>query len=126
LFVVERCGGHHHARRAETALETLALHELLLHGVEFGAASAGSHSQALDRGDLVPFGADGRIDAAVHRSAVHVDCARPAVAAVAALLNTEVALLAQEGPQALPGARCGSGRNAVDLDGHAQAPSWCA
>ena len=123
LLVVERGRRHHHAGGAEPALEALPLHELLLHGVQsrgagfgagFTAAGAGGAGQALHRGHGPALRADRGVDAAVHRGAVHVDGAGPAVAAVAALFDAEVALLAQERPQALPRPGLGLRRSAVD------------
>ena len=59
--------------------------------------------QAFDGGDLAAVGAEGRDQAAVHRLAVEIDGAGAAVAGVAALLDAEMAELAQEGAQALAG-----------------------
>ena len=108
LLVVEGGRRHHHAGRAETALEALPVQELLLHRMECGAVRARSGggaggSQTFHGGDGAALGADRGIDAAVHRHAVHVHRAGAAVAGVAALLHAEVALLAQERPQALAG-----------------------
>ena len=82
--------------------------------------------QPFDGGDGVALGADGRVDAAVHRRAVHVHGAGTAVAAVAALLDAQVALLAQERPQALAGARreLSAGVPLISMAMH-QAPSCC-
>ncbi len=123
LLVVEGGRRHHHAGGAEPALEALPFHELLLHRMQ--ARAGGGAGQALHRGHGPAVGTDGRVDAAVHRGAVHVDGAGPAVAAVAALLDTEVALLPQERPQALARPRFGLRSGPVDFDGHAQAPSCC-
>jgi hypothetical protein len=99
LRLVQRGGRHDHPGGAEAALEALRVQEALLHRVQ-----AGRRRQALDGGDLPALGAEGRIDAAVHRHAVDVHGAGAAVAGVAALLDAEAALLAQVRPQALPGA----------------------
>ena len=61
--------------------------------------------KALDGGDLAVLGAEGRDQAAMHRLAVEQHGAGAAIAGVAALLDAEPAELAQEGAQALPGAR---------------------
>jgi hypothetical protein len=56
-----------------------------------------------------------RVEAAVHRDAVHVHGAGAAVAGAAALLHAEPPLLAQERAQAPAGARPAGGGDAVDI-----------
>ena len=113
LFLVERRGGHHHARRAEPALESLRVQELLLHRMQLTAVG-----QALDGGDVAAFRAGCRVEAAVHRTPVHVHRAGSAVPGVAALLHAQGALFAQEGAQALARERCSVNVGAVDPVGH--------
>ena len=61
--------------------------------------------KALDGGDVAALGAERRDQAAMHRLAVEQHGAGAAVAGVAAFLDAEMAELAQERAQALPGAR---------------------
>ena len=122
LVLIERRCGHHHACGAEAALKALAFHELVLDRMQLPLGTAGGGCQPLDGGDRVPLGADGGIDAAVDRGPVHVHGAGAAVPAVASLLHTRVALLAQDRPQALPRTWVSAGMCSVDLDSHAQAP----
>src|SRR6185436_7777285 len=69
---------HDHARRAEAALEPVLLPESLLDRVELTVLR---HS--LDGRDLGPIGLDGEEGARLHRLAVQVNGARPALAGVA-------------------------------------------
>src|SRR5882724_2613094 len=75
----QRARGHQHARRAESALQTVLLGEALLHRMELAALL-----QALDRGDLGAVGLDGEHRARLHRIAVEDHGARAAVRRVAA------------------------------------------
>ena len=118
LLVVERCSRHHHAGGAESALEPLGLQELFLHRVQFAVLG-----QTLNGGDRFALGADCRVDAAVDGCAVDVHGAGTAVTAVAALFNAEVALLAEEGAEALSGAGCGLRGRTIDLNCHCGPPS---
>src|SRR5258705_10116925 len=74
--------------------------------------------KAFDRGHGMAAGAERRDQAAMHRFAVEQHGAGAAIAGVAALLDAEMAELAQERAQALPGLRGFSERLAVDFDGH--------
>src|SRR5712691_989908 len=75
----QRLGGHHHARRAEPALQPVLLLEALLQRVQLAGGG-----QALDGTDLVPVDLDGQHGAGLHRPAVDQDRARAAVRRVAA------------------------------------------
>src|SRR5262245_34742429 len=78
--------------------------------------------KALDGGHAMAVGAEGRDQAAMHRLAVEQHGAGAAVAGIAAFLDAEMAELAQEGAQALPGARLLGKRFAVDFKPHQAAP----
>ena len=106
----ERRRGDHHAGGAETALEPLSGDEIGGHRVQLTDAEAG------DRGDGVPDGLVRREHAGVHRGAVDEDRAGAAVPRVAALLDPEVPLFTDVGPQALTRPRCDRRCGAVDLD----------
>ena len=108
LRLVEGGGGHDHAGRAEAALERLGVEEGLLHRVQLAVLR-----EPLDRRDLATRGAEGGHQAAMHGRAVEPDGAGAAIARVAALLDAEPAVLAQEGAQAL--ARLGRGLEAATL-----------
>ncbi len=85
---------------AEAALKPLRIEEGLLH--RMGAAVG---REAFDGGGRrMAFGAERRDQAAMHRLAVEQHGAGAAVAGVAAFLDAEMAELAQERAQALPGA----------------------
>ena len=70
---------HDHPRRAEPALQAVALAEGLLHGVQLTVLR-----EPLDGGDLAAVGLDGEHVARLHAGAVEVHGARAAVAGVAA------------------------------------------
>src|SRR6056297_1180049 len=79
--LLEQAGGrHHHARRAVAALETVVLHEGLLHRVQ--RSVSGGH--AFDGAHLLAVGLDGQHGATLHRLAVEVDGAGAARRRVAA------------------------------------------
>ena len=77
-------------------------------------AGAAVGRKAFDGGDGVAIGAEGRDQAAMHRLAVDQHGAGAAVAGVAALLDAEMPEFAQEGSQALAGAR-GFAENSLPL-----------
>ncbi len=104
---------HDHAGGAEAALEGLRVEKGLLHGMQLAVLG-----QALDGGDLAPGGAEGRDEAAMEGHAVEPDRAGAAIALVAALLDAEPAVLAQEGAQALAGRGLGRKLLAVDREVH--------
>ena len=90
---------HDHPRRAEPALEAVALAERLLHRVQLAVGG-----QPLDRGDLGAVGLDGQHVARLHAAAVEVHRAGAAVAGVAADDGAGLAeLLAQVLHQQHPG-----------------------
>src|SRR5258708_8064472 len=97
LRLVARGGGNDHAAGAEPALERLSIEKSLVHRV--GAAVA---AEAFDGGDGAAVGAKRRNDAAVHRLALDQHHARATIAGVAALLDTEMAELAQDRAQSFP------------------------
>ena len=117
-LLIEGCGGHDHAGGAEAALKGLCIEERLLHGVELAVTG-----KALDGRDGAPFGPKGRHQAAMERHAVQPHGAGAAVALVAAFLDAEPAVLAQERSEAL--ARRGLRRKllAVDREIHFAASS---
>ena len=73
-------GAHHHARRAETTLKRMILTKRLLHRVQ-GAIGRG---QALNRGDRGAIAHHRQGGAGLHRFAIDMDHAGPALAGVAA------------------------------------------
>jgi hypothetical protein len=75
--------------------------------------------EALDRRDLVAFGAEGRNNTAVDRNPVEPDGTGPAIAGIAPLFDAEPTQFAQEGAQALTGRRFVRERPAVDVIVHA-------
>ncbi len=75
-------------------------------------------ARAFDGGDGAPPCPEGRGDAAMDRLAVDPDRAGPAISRVAPFLDAEPAELAQEGSQALAGARRVVGRRSVDDETH--------
>src|SRR5882762_9814158 len=75
----ERARGHQHARRAESALQTVLLGEALLHRMELARLL-----QALDRGDLGAVGLHREHGAGFDRLAVEVHRAGAAMARIAA------------------------------------------
>ncbi len=118
LRLVQGCAGQDHAGGAEPALKGLRIEKRLLHRV---CAIATIAREALDGGDDMVVGAEGRNQAAVHRLAIDQHCAGAAVASVAALLDAEMPELAQESPQTLSGARAFRKLLAIDLKGHGHA-----
>ena len=100
IFLAEACRRHNHARGAETALETLRVYERPLHLVQFPVAR-----QALNRGYLAAGGAKAGMETAMHRDAVEPHRARPAIAGIAALFDTE--------PSPSPATCAGTGRAVV-------------
>ncbi len=102
-LLIEGRGGHDHAGGAEAALKGLRIEKGLLHGVQLAVTG-----EALDGRDRAPFGAKGRHQAAMERHAVQPHGAGAAIALVAAFLDAEPAMLAQECSEAL--ARRGLGR----------------
>src|SRR4051812_4452805 len=113
LRLVQRGAGQDHAGGAEAALKALRIEEGLLHRMR-----AAVPTESFDRGDSAAFGAERGDQAAMHGLAVEQHGAGAAVAGIAALLHTEMAELAQERAQALPGARLLRKRRAVDLEAH--------
>ena len=111
LRLVQRGAGQDHAGGAEAALKSLRIEEGLLHRMRAAVAA-----KTFDGGDRVPLGAKRRDQAAMHRLAVEQHGAGAAIAGVAALLDAEMAELAQERAQALPGARRLREWLAVDLE----------
>src|ERR1700737_3643892 len=79
------------------------------------AAVAG---EAFDGRHRMTFGAERRDQAAVHRLAVEQHGAGAAISGVAAFLDAEMAEVAQERTQALPGARLFGKARAVYPDAH--------
>ena len=108
--LIERRGGHDHAGGAKAALERLRIEKRLLHGVQLAVLG-----EALDGGDLAPGGAEGRQQAAMIGHAIEPHRAGAAIALVAAFLDAEPAVIAQEGAQALP--RRGLGGKLLAVDG---------
>ena len=113
LRLVQRGAGQDHAGGAEAALESLRVEEGLLQRMRATLAA-----KSFKGGDRVPFGAERRDQAAVHRLAVDQHGAGAAIAGVAALLDAEMAELAQKGAQALPGAGSFRELPAVDVESH--------
>src|SRR3954462_14760460 len=74
--------------------------------------------EARDGGDSVAVGTKRRDDAGMHRLAVDQHRAGAAVAGVTTFLDAEMAELAQEGAQALAGARLFREFAAVDMKAH--------
>src|SRR5919198_26971 len=84
--------GHDHPRRAEAALERVALPERLLQRMQLAVLR-----QALDRRDLAAVGLDGEHGARLHREPVDVDRAGAADGRVAADLRSgEPEVVAEE------------------------------
>jgi hypothetical protein len=79
VAVEQPAGGHHHRRRAEPALQPVLVHEALLDRVELGIAL-----QPFDRAHLAAADHRGQHGAALHRHAVDLHHAHPAVGGVAA------------------------------------------
>src|SRR3954463_4528995 len=116
LRLVQRGAGQDHSGGAEAALKALCIEESLLHRMR-AAVSA----ETFDCGDGAPLGTEGRDQAAMHRLAVQQHGAGAAIAGVAALLDAEMAELAQERPQALACLRRLRKGFAFDLDAHGSA-----
>jgi len=86
-----RDSGHDLARRAIAALECIALHESLLHGMERAIVL-----QALNRGDFVSLMSHRQRQAGERTPAVDMDGACAALALIAAFLSAaETEMLAQ-------------------------------
>src|SRR5262249_8878790 len=117
LRLVQRRAGQDHAGGAEAALKALRIEEGLLHRMRAGLAA-----ETLDRGDGAALGPEGRDQAAMHGLPVEQHGAGAATAALAALFHAEMAELAQEGAQALTGARLLRERRAIDLEAHDVVP----
>ena len=84
---------HHHARRAEAALQRVMLAEHLLHRVQ----RAVGRGEALDRGDAAAVGLQRQHGAGLHRDAVDMHDAGAALAGVAADMGAgQPQLLAQQ------------------------------
>jgi hypothetical protein len=80
LVAGQECGaGHHHPRRAVAALQPVLLPETFLNGVKLPVLL-----QALDGGELVAVGLDGKHGAGLHRLSVEENGAGAAVGGVAA------------------------------------------
>ncbi len=118
LRLIERRGGHHHAGGAEAALETLGVEKRLLHRMK-RVALAG---EPLDGRHRPPLGAEGRHETAMHRLAVEMDGAGPAIAGVAAFLDAEPAELAQERAQTLARPRRRLMAHAIDEETQRRSP----
>ena len=112
-LLVEGRRGHDHAGGAEAALKGLRIEKGLLHRVQPAVLR-----QALDGRDRAALGAIGRHQAAMERHAVEPDGAGAAIALVAAFLDAEPAMLAQERPEALAGRGLGGKLLAVDREVH--------
>jgi hypothetical protein len=117
LLLVERGRRHDHAGGAKSALERPRVEERALHRVQFALVR-----QPFDRGDFEFGGAECRHQTGMHRHPVEPYGARAAIAGIAALLDAEYAVVAQEGAQALAGLRLGGELLAVDGIVHAPAP----
>ena len=125
LRLVQRRCCHDHAGSAKPALEPLRLKELLLHRVQVAGLA-----EALNGGDRAAGGAEGGHQTGMDWLSVQPYRAGTAIAGVAALLDAQRALLAQECAQALARPRCGDDHAAIDRVGgqavdlaHAGAPS---
>src|SRR5919109_3208022 len=91
--------GHDHPRRAEAALERVALPEGLLERMQLALAR-----ETLDRRDLAPVGLDREHGARLHREPVEVDRAGAAERRVAADLRPgEAEVVAEEVDEQRPG-----------------------
>src|SRR6266567_4008730 len=99
LCLVERGGRDYHAGGAKAALKALGIEKGLLHRVQFAVLG-----EPLNCRHLLALRSEGRIEATVHRRAVHEDAASATVAGIAALFDAEPAEVAEEGAQALSGA----------------------
>ncbi len=91
VVVEQPAGGEHHPRRAEPALQAVAVHEALLDRIEHAVAL-----HALDGVDRASVGHRRQHRAALHRHAVHVDDADPAVRRVASPVGARQAQLIAE------------------------------
>src|SRR5262245_43523176 len=108
LAIQQGPGRHQHARRAESTLESVALHETALDGVELAVLL-----QSLDRAHVVPGGRRREHRARLDRLAVEPDRASAAVARVAAPVRAgQSQVVPQEMHQQQPG---------LDLTGHLDA-----
>src|SRR5260370_21716954 len=92
VLLEQRHDGHHHARRAEPALQPVLLVARALHGVHLAVPG-----EPLNRGDRVPAGLGGEHRARLDGFAVEQHCAGPAGGGVAAYVGRgEVGHVAQE------------------------------
>ena len=99
VVVEQPPGGHHHARRAEPALQPVALREALLDRVQVAAAG-----QVLDGAHPVPVGHGRQHRARLHRRLVQPDHAGPAVGGVAPPVRPgQPEVITQEVDQQQPG-----------------------
>ena len=121
VSVEQRPGRHHHAGGAEAALQAVALHEALLHRVEFGALLEAFHGA-----HVAPTRHRGEHGAGLHRLLIHPHDAGSAVARIAAPVRPgEAELIAQEMHQQQATLDFAGDRFAVDRHGnlHGQRPS---
>src|SRR5262249_7706441 len=109
LFI-EGGGRHDHAGGAEPALEGLRVQKGLLYGMQLAVPR-----QALDGGDGASLCTIGGHQAAMEWHAVDINGAGAAIALVAAFLDAEPAMLAQESAQTL--ARCRLRRELLAVNG---------
>ncbi len=121
LHLVERGDRHDHAGGAKSALKRLRVQKRLLHRMQFAVAR-----ESLDRGDFASGGPERRHQAGMHRHSVEPDRACAAIARVAALLDAEGTVIAQERAQALTGLRLGGELLAVDGIVHIPVPGRVA
>ena len=99
MVIEQPPGRHHHARRAEPALQPVALREALLDRVQPAAAG-----QVLDGAHPVPVGHNRQHRARLHRRLVQPDHAGPAVGGVAPPVRPgQPELITQEMDQQQPG-----------------------
>ena len=92
LLLEQRVAGHHHARRAEAALQAVLLQEAVLDRVELAVLL-----QALDGRDLAAVGLHGEHGAGLHGHAVEQHRAGAAVGGVAADVGAgEAQVLAEQ------------------------------
>ena len=112
---IEGRGGHDHAGGAKAALKGLRVEKGLLHRVQLAVPL-----QTLDGGDGAACGPKSRQQAAMERHPVQPHGAGAAIALIAALLDPEPSVVAQERPQALARRGLGGKSLAVDREVHAE------
>ena len=105
----------HHSRGAKSALESRMADEAVLHGMQALLVPEATHGEDLGIGDAMR-----GHDARMLRCPVHQYRAGTAITGVATLFDLGVAVLAQEGTQALPGS--GAGVDDVTVDLHRRPP----